>query len=160
MPFTPAILERANQFLLLGVHRDDRLATLLKLHHRGVDQLKLGIAVGMSGAFFCLAIALQTVAIRIQHPPYRAGTDGVSNLLQFLGQVSGAFARPAQRRTGVATRYRLNQPLQGLLQACIGIATALAAPPGLRKRESIAASGLLFRAANSANPLRMVFGDM
>jgi hypothetical protein len=33
-------------------------------------------------------------------------------------------------------------------------------PPGLRKRVSIAAAGLLSRAANSANPLRMVFGDI
>jgi hypothetical protein len=33
-------------------------------------------------------------------------------------------------------------------------------PPNLRKRTSIAAWGLLSRAANSANPLRMVFGDM
>jgi hypothetical protein len=30
----------------------------------------------------------------------------------------------------------------------------------LRKRESIIASGLRARAVNSANPLRMVFGDM
>src|ERR1019366_1835964 len=82
----------------------------------------------MRGTFFCLAIALQTVAIRVQHPAYRAWTYRVPQLLQLLGQVSGAFARPAQRRTGIAARYRFNQPLQGLLQTCIGIATPLAAP--------------------------------
>jgi hypothetical protein len=84
----------------------------------------------------------------------------MSNPSKLLSQVGGAFARPAQRRTGIATRHRLNQPLQGLQQARVGIATALATSTWFAQARIDRRRGLLSRAANSANPLRMVFGDM
>jgi hypothetical protein len=39
--FTAAILEVANEFLLLGVDRDDRLASSLERLHFGIDVLEL-----------------------------------------------------------------------------------------------------------------------
>src|ERR1035441_5609593 len=72
LPFTPPILERTHQFLLLCVHRNDGLAPLLKPLHRGTYKLELSIAVRMRFSFFRLAIALQAVPVRIQQPSYRS----------------------------------------------------------------------------------------
>ena len=57
--FATAILEVANGFLLLGVDRDDGLASSLERLHFGIDVLELSVTVGMAGAFARLCIGLQ-----------------------------------------------------------------------------------------------------
>jgi hypothetical protein len=53
-----AILEVADQFLLLRVDGDDRLMLSLRRNGFRVDVFELGIAVGMMRAFIRLAIGL------------------------------------------------------------------------------------------------------
>jgi TolB-like protein len=53
-----AILEVANQLLLLGVDGDDGLLLSLRRNDFRVDIFELGVAVGMLGAFIRLAIGL------------------------------------------------------------------------------------------------------
>ena len=60
--FAAAVLEIANQFLLLGVDRDGRLAGRLKAAHLGVDVFELGIAIGVAGPFARLAVGLKREA--------------------------------------------------------------------------------------------------
>ena len=56
--FATAILEVANEFLLLGIDRDDRLARSLERFDFGIDVLELSVTVGMAGAFARLAAIL------------------------------------------------------------------------------------------------------
>jgi hypothetical protein len=56
--FAATILEVANKFLLLGVDRDDRLASSLERLNFGIDVLELSVAVGVAGAFARLCIWL------------------------------------------------------------------------------------------------------
>ncbi len=61
LPLAPAVLERADRFLLLRVHRDHRLAARLRRRHPRVDVPELGVAVGVGRALARLSIALKTV---------------------------------------------------------------------------------------------------
>jgi hypothetical protein len=51
-----AVLVLADEFLLLGVNRNDRLAGRLKRRDLAVDVLELPVAVGVVAALFGLAI--------------------------------------------------------------------------------------------------------
>ena len=53
-----AVLEVADQLLLLGVNRDDGLARGLGRNDLRVDVLELCIAIGMARALECLAVDL------------------------------------------------------------------------------------------------------
>jgi hypothetical protein len=53
-----AVLEVADQLLLLGVDRDDGLACGLGRNHLRVDVLELRIAIGMARALKGLAVDL------------------------------------------------------------------------------------------------------
>src|ERR1039458_9835049 len=160
LPFTPPILERTHQFLLLCVHRNDGLAPLLKPLHRGTYKLELSIAVRMRFSFFRLAIALQAVPVRIQQPSYVRGLTGCpirpnsSARLDVLLHVQ-RNGEPGSPRVSGSTSHSnvaVNSGSASLQR--------LRPPPSLRRRESMAAWGSFSRAVNSANPLRMVFGDM
>src|SRR5206468_5963264 len=71
LPLPPAILERTDELLLLGIHRDHRLAALLKAIDHGVDVLELRIAIRMRSAFLGLAVALQAISALLEHRPDR-----------------------------------------------------------------------------------------
>src|SRR5580698_395029 len=58
--------EVSNKFFLLGVNRDDGLASSLECLHFGIDVLELSVTVGMAGAFACFCIGLQTEAQTLQ----------------------------------------------------------------------------------------------
>src|ERR1019366_1413418 len=124
LPLTPAILERTYQFLLFCVHRNDGLTPLLKPLHGGAYKLELSIAVWMRFSFFRLAIALQAVPVRVQQPAYRSGTDRMPHPPQFLCQVGCAFACPAQWRTWITARQRLDHPFSCLRQSGVSLDTA------------------------------------
>jgi hypothetical protein len=57
-----AVVEVAEQLLLLGIDRDRRLSVVMTRPDEGVDSCKLGIAVRVAGAFAGLAIGLDVVA--------------------------------------------------------------------------------------------------
>src|ERR1700730_18114315 len=61
LPFLPGIPVVSDQFLLLGVDRDDRPAAAQEPLALASDVAKLSIPVGMLFSFFGLGITLQTV---------------------------------------------------------------------------------------------------
>ena len=77
-----------------------------------VDVLELRIAVGVVGAFQCLACALEAVVQPTQQVAYHASADAVSALPQRAGQLDQAFARPPQRRLWIPSGDRVHQRLQ------------------------------------------------
>src|SRR5260370_27868837 len=108
----PAVLESPHQFLLLRVHRDDRLTALLKTLDHCVDMLKLRIAVGMILSLLRLAVALQTIAGSVEQPPHGARADGMPLFGQRRRQLGCALCGPAQRRLRIAPRHRIYELLQ------------------------------------------------
>ncbi len=115
-PFSAAILEIADQLLLLRIHRDHRLASSLELFRAGVDELELRIAIGMRFALQSLLVALQAVTHFLEQSTDFLRADRVPRSRQLLGQFARALGRPAQRRLGVPARHRLHQALQRLFQ--------------------------------------------
>src|SRR5271157_4664721 len=61
LPFLPGIPVVSDQFLLLGVDRDDRPASAQERLALALDVAKLSIPIGMLLSFFGLGITLQTV---------------------------------------------------------------------------------------------------
>ena len=61
LPFLPGIPVVSDQFLLLGVDRDDRPASAQERLALALDVAKLSIPIGMLLPFFGLGITLQTV---------------------------------------------------------------------------------------------------
>jgi hypothetical protein len=92
-----------------------------------VEVAELGVPVGMLGALQGLDRALQPVALLLQQPPHRIVADRMPGRGERLGQLSGGLARPAQRALGVAAGVGIDQPIQRLQQAGIGIAAPLGA---------------------------------
>ena len=126
LPLPATVLERADEFLFLGIHRDHRLAALLKALDRGVDILELRIAVRMRSAFLGLAVALQAITGLLEHRPYRPGAYRMAVAGERLGQIHRALAGPAQRRHRIAPRARFDQSIQRLRQPRIRFAQPLA----------------------------------
>jgi len=93
-PFLPGILVIADQFLLLGVYRDDRLAAPLERAHPAVDILELRVAVGVVRTLLGLTVDLQVVAQVVQQTRYRLVTHRVALADQRLGQVADTFTSP------------------------------------------------------------------
>ena len=58
VPLTASILEVAEEFLLLGIDRNDRLAAALKVLHPGVEMLELRVAVWVMAPLAGLAGSL------------------------------------------------------------------------------------------------------
>src|SRR5207253_2927529 len=83
------------------------------------DKLELGIAVGVRTALAGLAVDLEAVAEVVQQGGNGRMTDRVALLLQGLGQLPRAFARPAQRRHGIAACDRIDQLFQIVEQGSI-----------------------------------------
>ena len=106
-PLLAGIIVVSHQFLLLGVHRNDRPPRRQGPLHLGVDMTELGIAVGMILAFLHLPIALQAVVLIAQKLRHFLIADWMLLPCQFGSQRPGAFADPPQGRFGIATRFRL-----------------------------------------------------
>ncbi len=109
LPLPTSILEPPNQFLLLGVHRNDWETRLLELLNLLGNIMKLRIAVWMFSAFARFSVRLHTVAKLIQKRPNSTLTDLVTLSSQFFGQSRCTLAGPAKRRFRIATGYRINQ---------------------------------------------------
>ena len=117
--FTPTVLEVADQFLLLRIDRDHRLALGQRSAHRRIDVVELRVPIRMAVALQRLTIALQAEAHAVQQFADQRTAHLVTLGLQFLGQPPQALACPAQRRLRVAARTRLNQRAQIAQQRCI-----------------------------------------
>ena len=88
-------MEGANEFLLLRIDRDYRLAARLKVGDRRGDVLELRVAVGMFVSLTRLAVALQAVVYVAQQVGHLLPTDLKVLPLQFGGQSSHTLAGPA-----------------------------------------------------------------
>src|SRR5882672_4913051 len=75
LPLASAVLEVADQLLLLGVDGDDRDAPLDAVLRLRVDVLELRVAVGMLGTFDGLVWRLQAVAVVAQQLGHRLVTE-------------------------------------------------------------------------------------
>src|SRR4051812_6157564 len=88
LPFLAAVLESADQFLLLGVDRNHRIASRLVLRRPASDMVELGVPVRMLAAFPGLAGRLQTVAKVRQKVPDTPLADLMALRGLFLGKPS------------------------------------------------------------------------
>jgi hypothetical protein len=130
LPLAAPGLEIPDQFLLLGVHRDHRLAAALERPSARGDVLELTIAVGVLRPFAGLARRLQVVVQVMQQLGHLASADGVPLVTQRRRQLGGALARPAQGRLGIAAGHRVDQPLQVASQGRVGCCQRPAATSG------------------------------
>ena len=60
-PLLPVVAEVSYQFLLLGIHGNDRATLFQEPLGLSIDMLKLRVAIRMIAAFDGLGVALQTV---------------------------------------------------------------------------------------------------
>ena len=121
LPLPAAVLEIPDQFLLLRVHRDRRLAAAQEPPHAGVDVLELGVAVGMLAPFARLAVGLQAVARLVQQRGHGPWPDG------WPCRVSSSASRRVLlqvQRSGDCGSPRVDgfdQRLQGRQQSRVGL---------------------------------------
>jgi hypothetical protein len=92
-----------------------------------IQVAELGIAVGVLGALQGLERALQPVALLAQQPAHGVVADRMALGGERLGQLPGGLAGPAQRAVGIAAGIGVDQPVQRLQQAGIGVASPLGA---------------------------------
>lgn len=116
LPLPTAILEVADEFLLLGVDRDDGLLAPQIRSRRGIDVLELGVAVGMRGALPSLPHGPEAIAESVEQPAHRGGTHLPTILRERRSELRSALARPPQWRHRVSAGERVHQPLQRGLQ--------------------------------------------
>ena len=107
--FPTAILEVADQFLLLRIDRDHRLVLGQRRAHRCIDVLELRVPIRVAVALARLAIALQAETHAIKQVAHQRMAHLMTFCLKFMGQTPQALARPAQRRLRIAACARLNQ---------------------------------------------------
>ena len=110
--FPAPILEVADQFLFLRVHRDGGLAAVQEALAVLVNLLELGGAVGMRTPFARLAGSLQTKAGFVQQRGHGSVADQVRLPGQLPSQFPCALDRPAQWRFRVPARGRFHQGVQ------------------------------------------------
>jgi hypothetical protein len=114
--FTTAVLEIANQFLLLGIDRYRRFTGRKRGFHRRIDVSELLIAVRVIAALAGLAVALAAVLQVSQQVRHNTLARREPLRSQRLHQVTQAAADPTQRRSRIPTDGVLDQSLQGRWQ--------------------------------------------
>ena len=124
LPFSPAIPEIPDQFLLLGVDRDDRLLMLQETIRRGIEVLKLRVAIEVRRAFMALPRRLQAIAQIVEEPAHCRRADAPSLLRQRGRQFRATLAGPPQGRHRVAAGQRIDQRLQGVPEARLRVLEA------------------------------------
>jgi hypothetical protein len=91
-PFTARILEIAHQFLLFGVHRNNRLAVFQEGCGARVDVLKLRVSIHMLVAFAGFAVRLQAITRLLQ----KLAHHGVADLMSFVRQLFAQLTQTAR----------------------------------------------------------------
>src|SRR6202167_4975847 len=107
-----AVLELAEQFLLLRVDRYHRLIVDLKLLDLGVDIFELSVAIGMFAAFLGLAVGMAAILQFPQQLGNARGADFVTHRAKRRRQLVVALGDPSQRSRRIAHRRRLEQSFQ------------------------------------------------
>jgi hypothetical protein len=125
-PFTAAVLEIPDQFLLLGVDRDRWLTAHLGLLNHRVHVLELSIAVRMRVVLLGLSVSLRAVSRLTEQPSDRGATDPVALRRQFPGKRTSALEGSSQRRFWITPSGGINQLLQFIQQPGIGVHLTLA----------------------------------
>jgi hypothetical protein len=115
-PLPAAVLEVADQFLLLCVHRDHRLLLGQRRGNALADVGELRIAIRMAAALPGLAVGLQAERLLLQQFADNRGADPVATRCQFPRQLPQALAGPAQRRHRIAPLARSHQCQQVVQQ--------------------------------------------
>jgi hypothetical protein len=111
-PLRACILAIAHQFLILGVHRDHRLAASQVSLHLLVDVGKLRIAIRMRRSFFGLPVRLRAVVQFMQQFGDHRIAHLVPQFVEFRGELADTLAGPPQTGFRVAARRRLDEILQ------------------------------------------------
>jgi hypothetical protein len=149
--FASAILEVANQFLLLGIHRNDRLPVALVGLDLGIDVHELGVPVWMRRAFAGLAVGLQAVTQVLQqfcHQPMAGLVPwqlSSAASLRTLLQVHRRGDSGSPRLTGSTSCSRSRTRVASLATV------RLRPPPALRICLTLLAAG----SPNSCRPMSM-----
>ena len=126
-PRAAGVLEVADQFLLLRIHRDRRLLPPLRRAHAPRDVAKLRVPIHVLTAFARLDVALQAVAEAVQQLGDHRVADVMAQPVERHGQRARTQAGPAQRRVGIAGRRRLDQRIQVAQQRRVELGGALPA---------------------------------
>ena len=134
MPLPPRIAEIPDQFLLLRIHRDDRLPRLLKGTDLLVDVLELGVAIRVVFAFPGLPVRLEAVADLLEQATDRVVADPMAQSAEFVGQVARALGGPKQGGFGITTGRGFEQRAEVVEQLGIGLCRRGRPAPGLRIR--------------------------
>ncbi len=150
-----AVLEGADQFLLLGVDRDRRLLRAVGRRGPARDVAKLRVPVGVLAAFARLDVALQAVAEAVQQLRDHRVADGMAQRLERDRQRARAQAGPAQGRLGIARRRRLDQRVEIPQQRGIVVRRPLA--PAARLPDPVA--GERRRRVQFRSPRRIVAAE-
>src|SRR5512142_2134659 len=129
LPFPAAVGVLPDQFLLLGVYRDDRLFLGEIPPADRVDVTELAIAVGVLLALQGLGHRLEAVAQVVEQLTDDAMADGEALPVQGLGQLAGTLAGPPQRGHRVAAGLGSDQGLQGIEDRRGLLANLLATAP-------------------------------
>ena len=143
MPFATAVLEIPHQFLLFRVDRDHRLPTLLEPRRLRVDELELGITIGMLVAFARLAVGLQAVAGFVEQPCHRAIANPMALAGQLRRQPTRTLARPAQGDIGSPRVNGSNNASKAASNVGSDSVKRLRPAPPCRKRSVTGSSGWL-----------------
>ena len=128
----PRVLVWADQFLLLGVDRDHRLAGGLKSRDLRVDMLELSVPVEMTAAFQALAVDLTAVAETIEQLRNPARRNTMPHVAQRERELRMALGHPQQRPHRVAERRGFEQAPQVFQERRIGLRERGRPPPERR----------------------------
>jgi len=153
VPFPAAVLVGPDEFLLLRVDRDHRVARAQVGLGLVVEVAELGVAVLVLAALGGLDVGLQAVTSFPQQSADHEITDLVPLLAQRRGQRPDRLAGPAQRRHRIPTGHRVDQRLErrhqllvvrlGTFATTAGLAGAPGAVPSLasaRPRRTVSAA--------------------
>src|SRR5262249_58372251 len=116
LPFASVVLEVTDQFLLLCVDRDDRIATYEKRRRLRIDVLELCVPIDVLFPFVHLGVGMQAVAKVPESVPNRTWRNLVPHPIQFGSELSSALAGPAESRLWVAPRERLHPSAEAARQ--------------------------------------------
>ena len=92
-----------------------------------IEVAELGVPVGVLGALQGLERALQPEALLAQQPAHGVVADRMPLGGECIGQLPGGLTGPAQWAVGVAAGVGVDQPIQRLQQARIGVTPPLGA---------------------------------
>src|SRR5215831_1867065 len=95
-PRATRIFKGSNQLVLLGVHRNHRVAPPPESLRQPIDIAKLPIAIPMLGSLLALHLELQPIVELFQQPGYGVRLNWMSPASQFRGERACGLAGPTQ----------------------------------------------------------------